>query len=118
MLDQLMKSLWWRVGRKNAFHTPFDCTYVWTRTAALCLHLHASFQDQWGAIEKQFQRAGCFISLNNINHESVDMFSDFSVIKLIDYRLIETSNPAETARAGVLMKCKMHPKSTLFFLFT
>lgn len=70
----------------------------------------ASFQDQWGATEKQFQKPGCLISLNNINHESVEMFSNFSVIKLIDYRLIETSNPAETARAGVLMKCKMHPK--------
>lgn len=49
--------------------------------------------------------------IKNINHESVDMLSN-SEIKLTDYRLIKASNPAETARAGVLMKCKIHPKYT------
>lgn len=49
--------------------------------------------------------------MKNINHESVDMLSN-SEIKLTDYRIIKASNSAETARAGVVMECKILPKYT------
>lgn len=34
------------------------------------------------------------------------------IIKLTDYRIIKASNSAETARAGVVMECKILPKYT------